>query len=378
MSMPTSPSAQSEETLRRAKKERVVICGITGNQGGSVYDALKGDDDDRYELVGFSRTRTEWRGLELLKGDLADLDSLLKIFEGADYVFGMTQPWSPDYKVADAEGEIMQGANLIQACLECKVKRLIFSAAAHDGKRSGIPHVDSKVEIEARLKASGLSHTILHPVQFADNVGGPFFPIQASGWVRGFVDGDASVPYVACRDIGLATRAILEKDPSTNFNGQTIKLIGDLVSGQELAAIITKLRGDHEFRYCAVPRLLMRLFAKEFYLMRCAFEKFGRDPGQLAESKKDIDLLRRLVPELSSMEEHLKREGWATRALVSKEEIDRNEKKRKQLQYLVELWRLLSLNVDVRFEIDSSSEPLSYSWPVGRASVTDDGNKGRE
>jgi hypothetical protein len=72
---------------------------------------------------------------------------------------------------------------------------------------------------------------------------------------------------VACRDIGLATKAVFDEQPSSQHHaGKIIKLIGDVVSGHELAAIVTKLRGEQEFQYYAIPRLVMRLFAKEFYV----------------------------------------------------------------------------------------------------------------
>jgi len=320
-------------------KKKVVICGITGSQGRWVYDALKGEDE--FELVGYSRNVERAKAklgpqicseIELLQGDSADLASLQKIFKGADYVFGMTQPWSADYSYVDVESEILQGKCIVQACLDCKVKHLVFSGAAHGEEKSGLPHVDSKIDIEQMIKTSGLNYTILMPVQFADNIGLSFFPIQPNGWIRGFVDGDAKAPYVCCRDIGLFTRAVL-RNPE-KYAGKSIKLIGDCIGGDEIADIVTELRtkagsDTQTFRYYTVPRLVLRLFAHEFYLMRVYFETFGRDPVEQAKARQEIADLKKIVPEWSSVRDHLEREGWATRELISAEEKKQLELRQK-------------------------------------------------
>jgi uncharacterized protein YbjT (DUF2867 family) len=328
-----------------SEKKKVVICGITGTQGGWVYEALK--DDPQLELVGFSRNVPAARAklgtnVTILEGNLDDLNSLQPIFAGADYVFGMTQPWKADYSGADVVTEVQQGANIVQACVDAKVKHLVFSSVDHGAEKGGIPHVDSKIDIEEIIRASGISHTILLPVQFADNFGSAFFPVQPNGWIRGFVDADAKVPYISCRDIGLLTKAVLQQ-PS-KFANQSIRALGDLVSGDELAAIFTKLRSGHDpttttFRYYAFPpKLVMRLFAKEFYLMRLSFEDFGRNAKHQEEARKQIQALKDIVPDLSSMEDHLRREGWATKELVSaqeKEAMDQRKRRRLYIMLLV-------------------------------------------
>lgn len=319
--------------------------------------ALKEEQGEQFELVGFSRNVAAARakfpeggGIVdlLMEGDLADLESLRRIFAGADYVFAMTQPWNSTFTGCDAEGEVQQGTNIVQACVEAKVKHLVYSSADHGPEKSGIPHVDSKMDIESMIQESGIPYTILRPVQFADNIGGPFFPVQPNGWIRGFVDADAKVPYMCCRDIGLLTKAVLQ-EPS-KYAGQSIRALCDCVSGDELAEMFTRLRNTTTssgssaatatttttFRYYAFPpKLVMRLFAKEFYLMRMFFEDFGRDAKQQEQARAQIQVLKTIVPDLSSMEDHLKREGWATKELVSKEDLENDMQKKKHLYTMI-------------------------------------------
>ena len=144
-----------------------------------------------------------------------------------------------------------------------------------------------------------------------DNVGMKFLPVK-KGRIRGFIDGDAKVPYVAVRDIGLMAKIAL--DNPEDYSGKEIVLIGDMVSGMEIAEIFARIRNE-KFKYRAVPRFIIRLISKEFYKMRLQFEKSGRDEDTIKRFKEAIEICRRLNPEMSSMEDYLRMVGWDSRSL---------------------------------------------------------------
>jgi len=247
------------------------------------------------------------QGVTVIRADLQDKSSLIGAFEGAHSVFGVTQPWSPDYKKCDPEGEIEQGRNLADACLQAGVKHLVMSTAAHfEEGRTGIPHVDSKLAVEEYVIQSGVPHTFLRPTQFMDNIGQPYFLVK-KGVVRGFVDGDAEVPYIATNDIG-AIAALVFDDPD-RFMGEGINLIGDFVSGIELCEILSRIRKGEKFKYKTVPKILMRIFAREFYAMRIAFEEFGRPPYSY-DVPSEIEKCGNLYPDLMSVEQYLLSQGF--------------------------------------------------------------------
>ena len=73
-----------------------------------------------------------------------------------------------------------------------------------------------------------------------DEIGGEYLPVR-KGVITGQADNDAKVPYIACRDIGrLAAMAFAAPD---RFLGRRINLIGDFVSGDELAEMLTRVTG---------------------------------------------------------------------------------------------------------------------------------------
>jgi len=298
-------------------KRNIVVCAATGNQGKAVVDALL--KTGNWNVIALSRDPKSDRaqsltrlGAEVNNGDIEDKASLIKAFAGAYGVFGVTQPWSADYKKCDVKKELLQGQNITQACKEIGIQHLVLSTVSNFGAtHTGIPHIDSKLQIERDVVKSGTPYTFLRPASFMDNIGMDFFPIK-KGSVRGFVDGDAKVPYIACCDIG--TFAAIAFEHPELYQQKGINLIGDFVSGDELCEILSRLRNGEHFRYKTVPKILLRIAAKEFYLMRVFFEKNGRPPYP-KEVFEVIDHCKQIYPNLTTVEGYLKRQGFDTTSL---------------------------------------------------------------
>jgi uncharacterized protein YbjT (DUF2867 family) len=296
--------------------KRLVVCGATGKQGGSLVEAMK--DLGGWELCAFSRDinsdgakNLKSRGIEVARADLEDLDSLIQVFKGADCVFGVTQPWNKAYTKCDTQSELKQGKNIVDACKKVDVGHLVLSTAAHmTDEKIGLPHVDIKIDIELYAKENEAPVTFLKPAQFMDNVGMKFLPVK-KGKIRGFIDGDAKVPYVATKDIGIFARAAFENPEK--YIGKEVKLIGDFVSGHDLAGMMSKIRAE-KFKYSAVPKWVIWLYSREFYVMRIAFEEFARsEAADLLPS--EIEKCRQIDPDLLSMGKYLLAKNWDSRIL---------------------------------------------------------------
>ncbi|MDT5034292.1 MAG: hypothetical protein QOC94_4463, partial [Actinoplanes sp.] len=74
----------------------IAVVGATGNQGGSVVEALLGHSVRVRALVrdlsAPTAHRLADRGVELTVGDLTDAASLDTLFDGVDAAFAMTTP----------------------------------------------------------------------------------------------------------------------------------------------------------------------------------------------------------------------------------------------------------------------------------------------
>jgi uncharacterized protein YbjT (DUF2867 family) len=299
------------------ENKTIIVCGATGKQGTAVAQNLLARKS--WNVVALSRNPEGEKaqalaklGIEVRKADLYDEISLIKAFEHAYGVFGITQPWSPDYKSCNPDSEVKQGYNIVNACIKTGIKHLVLSTAAGiSTEKTGIPHVDSKLQIEAYARTGGVPCTLLKPAQFMDNIGAPFFPIN-KGTVRGFIDRDVKVIYIATHDIGVFAAITFEN--REEYIWKELNLIGDFVSGEEICQILSRIRNGESFKYKSVSRLLMRVFSKEFYLMRTAFEKFGRPPYPeiLFET---IEHCKRMHPSIMSVEQYLKIQGYDRKEL---------------------------------------------------------------
>jgi hypothetical protein len=108
----------------------------------------------------------EAKGVEMIKGDLDDVESLKKAFVGADIIFGVTDFWTifkdPESLKKKKPGEtlveycyhveLQQGKNIADAAATVpNLSRYVFSSMAHaknssNGKFAELYHMDSKAD----------------------------------------------------------------------------------------------------------------------------------------------------------------------------------------------------------------------------------------
>ncbi|KAJ2356837.1 hypothetical protein GGF43_001822 [Coemansia sp. RSA 2618] len=146
---------------------RVAIVGATGLQGGSVLKTLH--SLGTYSLRALTRNpdsatakglAEKYPGVEWVTGNLDDVDSLRKAFDGVDAVFGVTQFFQPDImkKVSqgDTDAEYIQGKNIVDAAIAAGVKSVVYSTLSSmkeisKGKYPGVLHFEGKHRIEKYL-----------------------------------------------------------------------------------------------------------------------------------------------------------------------------------------------------------------------------------
>lgn len=289
----------------------LVVCGATGKQGGAVIDSLLADG--RWNLIALSRSpdgerasALRERGVEVREADLDDRNSLIAAFAGADCAYGVTTPETADGKV-DTDMDRRHGINVAEAALSAGVDHLVMSTVLYveEGQEVSLDYIRPKAETESYVAEKGIPHTFIRPASMMDEIGGEYLPVK-KGVITGQADNDARVPYIACRDIGrLAAMAFAEPD---RFLGRRINLIGDFVSGDELAEILTRVTG-RPHRHKAPPIPLMWIFAREWIPLRRHFERWGREPHPPL-MLEGIEESRRLLPDILTFEDYLRLIGF--------------------------------------------------------------------
>ena len=163
-------------------KKLITVFGATGNQGGSILDIVlaRPDLQEKWALRGITRdpqsskskALTE-KGVEMVKADVDDPESVKQAVSGSYGVFGVTDFWS----IMDKEREIKQGKNIFQASKEAGVKHFVWSALPYaekitDGALKHVDHFDSKaiVALHAEENKSDMWVTYVMPGLFTSFV----------------------------------------------------------------------------------------------------------------------------------------------------------------------------------------------------------------
>ncbi len=295
-------------------KGKIVICGATGKQGGAVLRSLLAAGHRDLRALsripgGSSAASIRAQGVEVVAADLDDRASLNAAFNGAYGVYGVTTMMSSSGKL-DMQMERRQGINIAEACVENEVEHLVLSTIPSIGDQVLVPYIRSKLDIEAYVRERGIPFTFLGPGSFMDEIGGEYLPIK-NGVVTGQAADDVKIPYVACEDIGEFAKLAFENPDA--FRGRKLNLIGDFISGDELAAVLSRVSSDRPIRHKAPPIWLMWIFAREWIALRKQFESWGRPPYPEA-MLQGIEESRRLHPGILSFEAYLKKSGFRVEA----------------------------------------------------------------
>jgi len=220
-----------------------LITGATGRTGAGIVRHLRAAGENVRVLVRDSdkakKTFDDLHGVEIVAGAFDDEAVLSKAFNGVDVAF-LALGSSPDQ--IRLETTIIGGA--VKAELPHLVK-LSSIATSHD---SALFVGRLHAEIEDHLVASGLSHTLLRPASFANNL----FYAANSVAAENSWSGAAStgrVAYIDIRDLSEAAALVL-RDPA--LHGKTYDLSGpDAYTFPEIAQLLSRILG-HEITYIPV------------------------------------------------------------------------------------------------------------------------------
>lgn len=163
-----------------SSKRLLTIFGATGNQGGSVVDIVlaRPELSAKYALRGITRDPSSSKsqklaslGVEVVKGDIEDIDSLKTALTGSHGVFGVTDFWAHLSK----SREVQQGKNIFEACQATGVKHFVWSSLPNvseqsKGKHTLVDHFDSKAEVQEYAEANkgGMIVSYFMPAMFID------------------------------------------------------------------------------------------------------------------------------------------------------------------------------------------------------------------
>ncbi|KAJ7107986.1 NAD(P)-binding protein [Mycena crocata] len=241
----------------------ITIFGATGGQGSAVLKSVLADGTFTPRAVSRNpdsdaAKELKAKGIEVVKADLFDVESLKEAIKGSDLVFGVTNFWDPAVfpGTPNGIGELTQGKNLVDAAKAVGVKFFVWSGLPSstklsNGKYSTVYHIDHKAAVWEYLKTSGIPHAAVDTGYFADNL-----------WKFGALKEDESGKYVIpipkyspsstqtftwVADIGTAVVGLLRNynDPakSASVLGKAFPVVTGILSYPQIATKISKAIG---------------------------------------------------------------------------------------------------------------------------------------
>ncbi|MFF3636734.1 NmrA/HSCARG family protein [Streptomyces sp. NPDC002250] len=269
----------------------IAVTGATGAQGGATARALLGAGHRVRALTrdpaAPAAAALGRLGADVRRADFDDRPSLDAALAGADSLFAVTTPFG-----TDTATEVRQGRNLLDAAADARLGHVVLTSAAHADRRTGIPHYDSKAEIERHLATTGVPWTVVAPAAFMDNF--------TTGWtLEGLrentfawpMPGDRPLTLIPAEDIGaFAALALVRR---AEFTGRRIDIASDELTAVGIAEVLAGVTGlpvgHHE-----VPLAQVRTHSHDLAAMFGYFGTTGLDV--------DVSALRRAHPEV----------GWHT------------------------------------------------------------------
>ncbi len=287
-------------TMATSRQGRAVIRHIS-KQGLFQVRALTRDPSSKSALE-----IAKLPNVEVLKSDLLDIKSLKTHFAGAYGIFGNTTPtkgWLLGRGSMVKSYELEQGRNLVDAVKEIKkagiLQHFVFSSVCKPKdplKSNPAPgHFSTKWSIEDYINSNGLKEitTILRPVSYFENFDSDLPGIQISErFFPGVVHPDKKWQTIAVDDIGLWTMAVFSNPKK--FLGSAINIAGEEMTGNEMAALLSKLRGPklETVKYLKLPRIMISLLEHDIAIMAEWIERasYGANLPELKSLAADVGI----------------------------------------------------------------------------------------
>ncbi len=222
------------------------MIGSTGTQGGAVARHLldRGVDVDALtrDTDGPAARDLAERGAEVVEGNIAEKNTIEPLIADADGVFLMTNFWEHGY-----DDEVDQGTNVVDLADEVGVDHLVFSSVGGAERDTGIPHFDSKFEIEGLIDERGLPATVVRPVFFAQNFAGFRESIEDGTLAMGLEPG-TPLQVLDVEDLGAFVAEVFA-DPD-RYVGEAFELASDELTLRAMAvrfadALGSEVRAHH-------------------------------------------------------------------------------------------------------------------------------------
>jgi uncharacterized protein YbjT (DUF2867 family) len=214
----------------------ILVTGATGRVGRHLVQQLVQRGAQVRVLTRDPAKAEVPAGVEVVQGDLLDIDALRRAFTSVRTLFLLN---------AVAGDEFTQGLIALNVARESGVDRLVYLSVLHGDDWTNVPHFAVKSAAERTIEQMGFSATILRPAYFIDNelmirdvvLNHGIYPMPIGG---------KGVAMIDARDIAeIAAIELIRRDQAREkLPIDAINLVGpDTLTGSGAAAIWSEVLG---------------------------------------------------------------------------------------------------------------------------------------
>jgi uncharacterized protein YbjT (DUF2867 family) len=277
----------------------ILVTGATGNQGGAVAHHLLQRGAFAVRALVRDQNKPAAQdlrkvGAELVMGDFGDRASLDRAMHGVYGVFSMQ-----DFRDG-VETEIREGKAVADAAKAAGVPHFVYSSVGSAERNTGVPHFDSKFQIEEYVRAIDLTYTILRPVFFMYNYNA-MRPMIEGGTLPQPLSPDTKLQQLSEEDYGGMVAEVFERP--ADFANRELEVTSVEMTMPEIAAAFSSVLGK-SVEYQQIPfEAFEQQAGEEVTIMYRWFENVGYTA--------DLAQLKREFSKLSDFDSYLRDRGWA-------------------------------------------------------------------
>ncbi|MEH2404435.1 NmrA/HSCARG family protein [Nostoc sp.] len=228
-------------------------------------------------------------GTELVVGEFSDRASLEGALQGAYGVFSVQNFQD------GMETEIRQGKAVADAAKAASIQHFVYSSVGSAERKTGIPHFDSKFQVEEHIRAIKLPYTIMRPVFFFYNYNA-MRPMVENGTLFQLLSPKTKLQQLSEEDYGEMIAEVFKR-PADFLNREQEVASVDMTM-TEIAAAFSSVFGKN-VEYQQIPfEAFEQQAGEEVTTMYRWFENVGY-AADLAQLKRDF-------PEPTDFESYLR------------------------------------------------------------------------
>ncbi|MBD2340299.1 NmrA/HSCARG family protein [Calothrix sp. FACHB-156] len=226
--------------------DKILLIGVTGGTGGNVVKGFleQGITNLRaitrkIDLNRPSLAKLNDAGVELVAANLDDADSLTAAFTGVAAVY--CHATSGDSSKADPQ-EVERAKQVAQAAKQANIQHFVYNSAGGADRKSGIPHIEQKYQVEQIFKAAGLPTTMLRACLFMEEFWKKYTrPSILKGVFPFSIQPDKPLHLITTKDMGRVAAYVIQHPDQ--YIGREFELAGDVLTPKQMAEAFSQVQG---------------------------------------------------------------------------------------------------------------------------------------